>query len=200
MRRKVIARTSKKRLAELVISEIDPIVSDAYSRGEFGHGWDDLDSDGQNERAEILIKFHYKRGKQDLEFATDRERRVVKGSWKCKFTGSMFYDASDLDIDHLVPLKNAWVSGANTWTDDKREKYSNGVGIRTKRRAWLLPVSSSANRSKGWKSPDIWLPDNTKYHLNYVASWIRTKQYWKLSITSAEYDTLIGIINKELEG
>lgn len=180
-----IRKTALRRLAELSVVEHDPAVVSAYRRSRFGHGWRDNDGDGQDERAEVLIRFHRK-GRGKLEFATDRERRVVSGRWRCRFTDEWFTDAGDLDIDHLVPLKAAWISGASEWTPEKRTAYSNGMGQRSRRRAWLLPVSASANRAKGAKGPDQWMPPRAEYHARYAAIWIMTKHTWKLSVTAAE--------------
>lgn len=186
-----IIKAAQRRLLELPVVEHAAAIEAAYDRGAFGHGWDDLDSDGQNERAEILIAYHRKAA-GEVVFASERERRVVGGRWQCRFTGEIFTDAGDLDIDHVVPLKAAWLSGAHEWTKERREQYANGWGLRLdsrrvrRRRSWLLPVSASANRSKGAKGPDQWLPDRVEYRPRYAALWIRTKHYWRLSVTAAE--------------
>ena len=179
-----IITTARRRLAKLDTVEHDPAVEDSYERRAFGSGWKDLDSDGQNERAEILIRFHRKRG--TLAFATDDEKRVVSGLWFCRFTGELFEEAGDLDIDHMVPLKAAWLAGAHAWDKARREQYANGYGIKSRKRSWLLPVSASANRSKGARGPDEWLPTRAEYHARYCALWVRIKAYWSLSVTAAE--------------
>ena len=193
-----IIETARRRLARLETVEHTEAIEEAYERRAFGSGWKDLDGDGQDERAEILILFHRKRG--TLEFATDAERRVVSGLWFCRFTGEFFTDAGDLDIDHMVPLKAAWLAGAHAWDKERREQYANGFGIRSKRRrAWLLPVSSSANRSKGARGPDEWLPTRTDYHQRYAALWVRVKDYWSLSVTAAERAALETILAPQEE-
>ena len=179
-RRKALAR-----LAELKVADVDPAVADSYERSEFGWGWYDFDKDGQNARAEMLILYCQQPDKT-LAFATDDERRVVGGRWRCRFTGNTYTDAGELDIDHIVPLKNAWISGAHAWTDERRRAYASGQGIRTKRRSWLVPVDASANRSKADKSPDAWLPERVQYLPRYAALWVVTKHYWQLSVTPAE--------------
>ena len=179
-----------KRLATLATIEHTPAVEATYSRGAFGTIWDDLDKDGQDERAEILIRF----SRINVEFATTRERRVVSGRWFCKFTGDIFTDAGDLDIDHFVPLKNAWLSGADVWTEQRRERFANGFGIKSNSRSWLIPVSSSANRSKGARGPEEWLPPRKEFHIRYAAQWIMHKAYWKLSVTAKERAALEAIL------
>ena len=187
-----ISERALERLASLNVAEYSPAVEESYDRHEFGHGWDDMDSDGQNERAEILIRFC--RPKKALEFATTHEKRVVSGKWRCRFTGESFTQAAQVDIDHVVPLKNAWLSGANLWSRERREQYANGFGIKSKKRSWLLPVSASANRAKGAKGPEEWLPPRVEYHVKYAAQWILHKSYWSMSVTSAEKASLESIL------
>ena len=186
-------------LAKLVVRS-DSAVIPAYSRSEFGHGWNDVDKDGQDTRAEVLIEAHRPgRKKVKLAFATDKDKRVVSGRWRCRFTGEWVTDASKLDIDHLVPLADAWDSGAHAWDKDRRERYSNGVGVKSWRRSWLLPVTAKYNRAKGSRSPEEWLPPNDVYLLNYAADWIATKAYWNLSITQAEKDTLENLLKNKIK-
>ena len=193
-----LAKVALRRLNKLDCADIDEAVEDSYSRSQFGYGWKDLDSDGQDERAEALITWHRPgKSKAPVEFATDKERRVVTGRWQCRFTGEVFTSAGDLDIDHIVPLKNAWLSGAHAWDKSRREQYSNGFGIRSRRRSWLLPVSASANRSKGARSPDEWMPENERYWVRYAALWVRTKEYWGLSVTPSEKAFLREVLESE---
>ncbi|QTN43790.1 HNH endonuclease [Marinobacter salsuginis] len=99
------------------------VVMDAsdYERRKFGPGWDDADGDCQNSRAEALIA----QSSAKVRFADERRCRVVTGRWISPFTGNVIQNASDIDIDHVVPLKWAWDHGANTWSDEKREKFAN---------------------------------------------------------------------------
>ena len=194
------AKVAIKRLADLDVRSADSVIPE-YQRSKFGHGWDDVDSDGQNERAEVLIAFHRSgNSKIAVEFATDNRKRVVSGRWRCRFSGEWILDASALDIDHLVPLMEAWSSGANEWSQEKRIRYANGVGVRTLRRSWLLPVLSRLNRSKGAKRPDEWLPPNEHYLLNYAADWIGTKKYWGLSVVEPEKAALLQILDSTWSG
>ena len=193
------AKVALKRLDELTVRRGDAVIP-TYERGNFGHGWTE-DGDGQNERAEVLIAAHRSgRGKEkaDLAFASEHERRVVSGRWRCRFSGEWVTDAGDLDIDHLVPLAEAWASGAHAWDKDRRSRYANGVGVRSWKRSWLLPVRASLNRGKGAKRPDEWLPPNTRYHLHYAADWIATKRHWQMSVSMAEAACLRKILEAEL--
>jgi 5-methylcytosine-specific restriction endonuclease McrA len=81
---------------------------------------------------------------------------VATGKWVDAYTGAVFTAASALDIDHVVPLENAWQSGASTWTPAQRLAYANNLD----QPEALVAVSASANRSKGDRSPDEWTPPN----------------------------------------
>ncbi|HAU17454.1 MAG TPA: HNH endonuclease [Marinobacter adhaerens] len=110
--------------------------SESYSRSAFGHGWDDADGDCQDSRAEALIQM----SSTPVRFATDRRCRVVTGRWISPFSGNVIQNASEADIDHVVPLKWAWDRGANHWSDANRERFANDP-------VNLLPVEASLNRS-----------------------------------------------------
>ena len=197
------ARRTKKREKALKLlgqiptyNAVKGLCDEEYERRNFGWGWKDFDGDGEDTRAEILIAFH-RPGKEKVPLVMDDDGdRVVSGRWLCRWSEEWVTDAGDLDIDHLVPLKEAWVSGACQWDKEKRERYSNGQGIRTLRRGWLVPALSGLNRSKGAKRPDEWMPPNEHHHLWYAAEWIEAKHYWKLSIQATERVALFEALDK----
>lgn len=106
---------------------------------------------------------------------------VVGGRWTSVYDGRTFSKPSDVDIDHMVPLANAWRSGANEWNDQKRGDFANDLD-----RPQLLAVSASSNRSKGDQDPSQWKPPSRDYWCEYAESWIAVKHYWELTITKAE--------------
>ncbi|MDI1455692.1 HNH endonuclease family protein, partial [Streptomyces sp. ATE26] len=93
-----------------------------------------------------------------------------------------------LDIDHLVPLAEAWDSGAYAWTAKEREDYANDLGDE---RA-LIAVSAASNRSKADQDPSTWLPPAQGYRCQYVTDWIADKTRWGLSIDATEEAALTG--------
>lgn len=125
----------------------EPEILTKYSRDEFGRGWADEDRDCQNTRQEILISL----STAPVRFSDDRECRVTFGRWVSMYSGEVIFDASKLDIDHIVPLKWAWDHGASEWSKEKREKFSNDP-------INLVAVEASLNRQKGAKGLDEWLP------------------------------------------
>ena len=108
---------------------------------------------------------------------------VQSGTWFDPYTGRTYYAPSDIDVDHIVPLANAWRSGASSWTTATRERFANVPSN-------LLSVEDNANQSKGDKGPEAWKPPRTTYHCTYAKAWIRIKHDWKLSVTSAEKNAL----------
>lgn len=183
-RRARVSARGLAKLARLPDYVLDPATADAYERADFGHGWRDYDRDGEDARAEVLKDFH-RPGRPAVALVQDAGR-VLSGRWLCRFSREWHLDAGDLDIDHLVPLREAWISGAHAWDDDRRQRYANGEGVRSRRRTWLLPVNASLNRSKGARRPDEWLPPAERYHLNYAATWVETKRYWRLGVLPEE--------------
>ena len=74
--------------------------------------------------------------------------------WHDPYTGRVFTDPSLLDVDHVVPLKEAFDSGAKEWSRDKMVRYFNDL----EHKDHLIAVDRSANRSKGARDPARWLP------------------------------------------
>lgn len=141
-----------------------------YDRDDWG-GWIDEDGDGLNTRHEVLAE-------ESLIKPVISNNKVISGKWFDKYTGKYFTNPSDLDIDHLVPLKNAYISGASNWSKKKKKRYYNYL----KYDNHLIAVSKSANRNKSDKSPVDWLPPNKDYQCEYVREWFKIKTAWGLTI------------------
>ncbi|MFE7224614.1 DUF1524 domain-containing protein [Nocardioides sp. NPDC057577] len=148
-------------------------VASGYEREKFNH-WVDADGDCQDARTEVLLEESRKksRGKCD----------VTSGAWLSAYDGVNLKRPGGLDIDHMVPLKESWESGADAWNDEQREAYANDLGDP---RA-LIAVTAATNRSKGDQDPADWMPDATSYHCTYVADWVAVKIRWSLFVDRAE--------------
>ena len=116
---------------------------------------------------------------------TDSACEPTSGTWTSFYDGKPFHDPGKLDIDHVVPLENAWISGARSWTAAERERFANDLTD-----PQLIAVSASANRSKGDRSPDQWQPPRHGAWCLYSRWWIDVKSVWKLTITQPEHDEL----------
>lgn len=107
----------------------------------------------------------------------------LDGTWVDPY-GAGKYDATgDIDIDHMVPLANAWRSGADDWTTDERETYANDPLV-------LVASDDSLNQSKGDSGPEEWRPPVEESHCNYAVRWTFVKEKYDLTITASEKSTL----------
>jgi hypothetical protein len=110
---------------------------------------------------------------------------VVGGSWLSPYDKITVTDPIKMDVDHMVPLADAWRSGADKWDDTRRGDFANDL-IRPQLRA----VTASSNRAKGDQDPSQWKPTNRAFWCQYAQSWIAVKTYWKLTVTTAEKTAL----------
>ncbi|WP_053852767.1 HNH endonuclease family protein [Streptomyces sp. NRRL B-24085] len=120
---------------------------------------------------------------------TDSACAATSGSWYSPYDGATWTAASDVDIDHLVPLAEAWDSGASAWTTSRRQSFANDVT-----RPQLLAVTDNVNQSKGDQDPATWMPSLTSYRCTYVRAWVQVKYYYGLSVDSAEKSALTGYL------
>ncbi|MER8162157.1 HNH endonuclease family protein [Streptomyces sp. NPDC094472] len=150
-----------------------------YERTKFRH-WVDTDRNGCNTRAEVLL-------------AEAIEPPMVSG--RCTISGGIwhsYYDNIDvqgaraLDIDHMVPLAEAWDSGASTWSAQERQDYANDLGDARS----LAAVSARENRSKADQDPSQWLPANPGARCRYIEEWTVVKSRWGLSADPREVTAL----------
>lgn len=144
-----------------------------YDRALFNL-WVDADKNGCDTRAEVLIKEAVVKPKKGTNC------KLTGGKWVSSYDGVTYTDSSKLDIDHLVPLAEAWRSGAWAWTDKQREEYANYL----ENDVALNAVTASLNRSKGDKDIASWLPK--KNICQYVAGWGTVKSYFNLTVDAAE--------------
>ncbi|MFI5679463.1 HNH endonuclease family protein [Streptomyces cellulosae] len=116
---------------------------------------------------------------------TDSACAATSGSWYSPYDGATWTAASDLDIDHLVPLAEAWDSGAGDWTTARRQAFANDLT-----RPQLIAVTDNVNQAKGDQDPATWMPSRTAYRCTYVRAWVQVKYYYDLSVDSAEKSAL----------
>ncbi|WP_330340370.1 HNH endonuclease family protein [Streptomyces sp. NBC_00557] len=116
---------------------------------------------------------------------TDSACTATSGSWYSPYDGATWTSPSDVDIDHLVPLAEAWDSGASKWTTAQRQAFANDVT-----RPQLLAVTDNVNQAKGDQDPATWVPSRSAYVCTYVRAWVQVKYYYDLSVDSAEKSAL----------
>ncbi len=157
-----------------------------YDRNAFG-GWADADDDCLNTRHERLEA----RSLTTVETTTEG-CRVVAGHWNDFYTGEIVSVSSELDIDHVVPLRWAWERGASLWEPEKRRQFANDP-------ANLLPVSASANRSKGASGPLEWLPPDESFACEYVLRFSRVTDMYELQIPKEEATLLEQLTSEQCD-
>jgi hypothetical protein len=147
-----------------------------YARDDWQH-WVDEDGDCQDTRQEVLIE-------ESLIVPTlDRLGcRVVAGAWRDEYTGVLYNDPSDLDIDHRVPLANAHRSGGWAWDSLRKREYANDLSLREH----LVAVGASVNRSKSDRGPEEWRPPLRENWCQYATAWRTVKAHWTLTISANE--------------
>ena len=155
-----------------------------YDRDDWRH-WVDADRDCQNTRAEVLIT----ESVAPVSFAPsdDNEKcRVIGGQWLGPWSGQVFTDAGDVDIDHHVPLGHAHESGGWDWDKERKRAYANDLAHAPS----LQVTESSVNRSKGKQPPDEWRPENNAGWCRYASDWVSVKAQWELTVSRAEVEAL----------
>ena len=166
-----------------------------YDRDLFRH-WTDDDRDGCNAREEVLLL-------ESVIRPTVSGDCNIQGRWISAFDGEITTNTSNFDVDHMVPLKEAWDSGAHAWSSDRREQFANDLESPYS----LIAVSRSSNRSKGADDPAGWMPPNRSYWCEYVYAWTSVKIRWNLSADSSEIralrdrggDCLVSELNFQVE-
>ncbi len=151
--------------------------SASYDRDKFSYP---IDADGDKcaTRAEVLIQ-------ESLVTVTKGNGcKVTKGKWVSRYDAKTWTRASDVDVDHHVPLKEAWESGARKWAGKHRKRFANDLGFR----GTLNAMTDNLNSSKGADDPDDWLPAQAK--CRYAFTWVQVKYRWRLKMNRVEKKAL----------
>ena len=155
-----------------------------YQRSLFKH-WSDLDGDGCSTREEVLIAESLTKAQVDAYGC-----KVIAGDWYSPYDNRRYEYPSDIDIDHVVALKEAWDSGAHLWSSSKREQFANDLSDERS----LIAVKDSENQSKSDKDPSNWLPKNSAYLCTYLANWVAVKAQWGLSMDTSEWGRIKNLL------
>jgi hypothetical protein len=151
-----------------------------YDRDRFGAGWQ-TGPDGCDTRDAVLAT-------ESLAPPRFDGCTVVAGEWVSAWDGARLADPSGLDVDHLVPLAEAWASGASSWPAARRVAFANDVD--PARPDALVAVTAAANRAKGDRDPAEWLPPDRAVWCRYANAWITLKAAWSLTIDADEHQAL----------
>jgi hypothetical protein len=154
-------------------------VRTGYNRDLFPH-WIDADGDGCNTRYEVLI------AEAVTAPSVGSGCSLSGGRWYSYYDGASWTAPADLDIDHFVPLAEAWDSGARSWTTAQRQSFANDLGDARS----LAAVTDNVNQAKGDKDPAEWMPPLTSVHCRYIGEWAAVKTRWGLTVDPAEKSAL----------
>ena len=176
--------------AEVLVEQLHALLVEAehekgYDRSRFGSLRED---DSCGTRYEVLLRD----AKNPKSIQQLDNCRLSGGVWLSIYDNQLIEgDGTGLDIDHLVPLSEAWRSGAYKWSEAKRVQFSNDLGYVNS----LLAVSSISNQSKRDQGPEKWMPPNKEWHCRYAAYWIDVKTRWMLSVDKNEKRALLKILD-----
>lgn len=169
--------TAQFELDSLTVKPEDPM--DGYSRDKFPH-W--IDQGGGCNTRQVVLK-------RDADYY-EGNCPVTSGKWYSYYDGVIAYSPSEIDIDHIVPLAEAWRSGASSWTTEKRRAFANDLNG-----PQLIAVTSSINRSKGDQDPSTWQPPRAGARCAYAKWWIHTKYRWGLHLQPSEKAALENMLS-----
>ena len=155
-------------------------VRDGYQRTSFKH-WIDADKNTCDTREEVLL------AESRTPAETGPGCKILTGSWFSYYDGVTATAPGGLDIDHMVPLAEAWDSGASQWDADRRQAYANDLGAERS----LVAVTAKTNRSKSDQDPAQWLPPLAEARCTYISDWVSTKLRWGLTADRAEQEALL---------
>lgn len=172
--------TARTELAALTVAT--PGTTDGYSRDAFDI-WA-TQPDGCTTRQDVLARD----GQNVVEESNGCQ--PSSGSWYSAYDNATVTVVAQATIDHMVPLAEAWRSGANAWTADKRKAFGNDLTD-----PQLLIASESSNSSKSDSGPADWKPANTAFWCTYAEDYTEVKYTWALTTTSAEVAALDDMLN-----
>ena len=177
------AGTALAAVAKLTVKGRAP--KTGYTRAQFGQAWYDTDHNGCDTRNDILRRDL--KSKQMQNACKVMAGTLAPDPYSAKSIRFIYGGASEVDIDHLVALSDAWQKGAATWAAGKRLALANDP-------LNLLAVDSSTNRSKGDGDAATWLPPNKAFRCTYVARQVAVKGKYGLWVTAAERDAMVRVL------
>jgi hypothetical protein len=170
----VSAAQSEQQLSRLTVAAGGSM--SGYSRAKFPH-W--INQGKGCDTRDVVLE------NQGTGVQVSSSCKITSGTWTSPYDGRSYTDPLKLQIDHLVPLGNAWRTGASAWTTQQRQDFANDLTD-----PQLLAVNSSANESKGDQDPSTWKPPNQAFWCRYAEDWVAVKTVWKLTISTAEKGAL----------
>lgn len=182
-------------LGSLIVKPWDP--DTGYSRDEFGTPWFDVDRNGCGTRDDVLGDTLF-----SPTFQTGGTCIVLTGTLHDPYTGRTitFHRgvcagvpaapvpcSSDVQIDHVVALKNVWRTGGQRLTPEQRLQIANDP-------LNLIATDGATNAAKGARDPSEWLPPNQAFWCAYVERVVDVKEAFGLWVDQAEHDKIAEVL------
>jgi hypothetical protein len=162
-----------------------------YTRDQFGQAWADVDRNGCDTRNDILHRdltnLIYKSGTHDCIIASGTLIDPYSGETINFVRGNV--TSMEMQIDHVVPLSDAWQKGAQKLSISQRTSLANDP-------LNLLAEKGRLNSQKGDGDAATWLPPLKSYRCKYVARQIAVKAKYSLWVTTAEKAAMQTILAK----
>lgn len=162
--------------------EVVPEDRQSYLRSYFGKGWIDADKDCRDTRQEVLAR--------ESLVPVGRGCKIFRGRWLSYYDNKTWTKSFQVQIDHLVPLAEAWDSGAYRWDKATRVRFANDLG----EKRGLVPTTTSLNYDKLADDPQWYVPKVNR--CKYIASWIAVKARWGLTVDQREKDAIDRVMKK----
>lgn len=140
-----------------------------------------------NIRGKVLVRD----AASEVRYRDDKSCVVESATWNDPYSGETHFSAEDMQIDHFVPLKNAYLSGAWKWSTSRRCHYANYIG----NDFHLLAVTGRENQRKSDRAPDEYLPGNEEFVCDYLENWLKVKAIWQLKLSQSEANAILHAIN-----
>jgi Protein of unknown function (DUF1524) len=155
-----------------------------YSRERFGEGWATVD--GCDVRDRILTRDLTRRSYEPGDVCEVHSGRL-RDPYSARSVTFVRGGASEVDIDHVVALSDAWQKGARQWSVRERRAFANDP-------LNLLTVDAHVNRAKGDGDAATWLPPNKRFRCGYVARQVAVKRKYHAWVTRAEHDAIARVL------
>jgi len=160
-----------------------------YDRDEFGYAWMDtadgvpLARNGCDTRNDLL-----RRDGQQVRFRSGSDCVVVAMTLHDPYTGTTIewrkQKASEVQIDHVVPLSYSWQLGSSRWPESKRRQLANDP-------LNLIPVEGRANSAKSDSGPASWLPPSKGIRCAYAVRFAQVAVKYELAVTAPDREAML---------
>lgn len=178
-------------LLDFEYRENPEVTVEAYERVYHFGGWVKNKKSGDcfNTRNKVLVR----ENTGTIALKESNKCSVATGEWNDVYSGRTMTDAqAEIQIDHMVPLKEAYISGAHKWTFKERCLYGNYLGYKNH----LVAVSGEENNEKSAQTPEDYMPSNPSYQCEYLKDWLKIKSYWGLSLVPEEMKAIRKLVEE----